>query len=671
MTHEDKAATARPVVTRASRRWTIGFDMGGTYVDLAARASDGTVLDVKRPYDGAPAASVLRALAWLMEHHGIAADQVDRLAHGSTVVTNLLLERTAPPVGVLTTEGFADVLTLGRQNRGDLYAMAVPPPVPQSLFPRALRKEVAGRILADGSEAISLDEAAVCAAASFWHEHGVEAVAVGFLHACRNPAHEQRVRAILADCAPDLRVSLSHEVDPEPREFERFLATALDAYARIAVEHYLGELARGCRALGLPDILVMRSDGFLSPAETIAQCPLSLAMSGPSATLVGIAAQIENEPGGNVPLIVMDIGGTTTDIGLIEDGRPLISSTLTLGPFTLRMRSADVFSVPVGGGSVARVNAAGAVRLGPESQGARPGPAAYGQGGKQATLTDALTVLDRLPDRLAGELVLRRDLAEAALAPLAAVRGCSLTDMAEAIVAAGNAAIAEGIKTHAYAHGLDPSDCVLVAAGGGGAQHAAEVADLAGVRLVRIPAHAGIAAALGLLDAGTASLAECKLDTSLDDFIVAEECGRLTDDSLTGTDASVHWTIALCYQGQDAPIELAFDPAHDTREALAARFDMQHARLRGHLLPGHDRRVLGLRRVTVPVRPALGTAIPKQERAASGHPSHGPCRLAETTTTIWVPQGWRAIRTNGAWHMMPAPRPETRNPTSDKGRSDA
>jgi N-methylhydantoinase A len=696
MAREDKAEVAslaqaaRPAVAQDLRRWAIGFDMGGTYVDLAARGSDGTLLDVKRPYDGAPATSVLRALAWLMDHHGIRADRVDRLAHGSTVVTNLLLEQTAPPIGILTTMGFADVLTLARQNRRDLYAMAVRPPIPQSLFPRSLRREVAGRILADGSEAAPLDEAAIGAAAGFWRAHGVEAVAVGFLHACRNPAHEQRARAILADCAPGLRVSLSHEVDPAPREFERFLATALDAYARIAVERYLGELARGCRAMGLPDFLVMGSDGFLSPAETIVKRPLSLAMSGPSATLVGIAARIGTGPGlradkaveasdGNAPVVVMDIGGTTTDIGLIEDGRPLVSTVLGIGPFALRMRSADVLSVAVGGGSIARVNAAGAVRLGPESQGARPGPAAYGHGGQQATLTDALTVLGRLPDRLAGGLVLRRDLAEAVLAPLAAVRGCALADMAEAIVAAGNAAIAEGIKTHAYAHGLDPSDCILVAAGGGGAQHAAEVADLAGMRHVRIPQHAGIAAALGLLDAGTASIAECTLDMRLDDFRVAEECGGLPEDPAIGADAQTHWTIALCYQGQDAPIDLAFEPARDTRESVAARFDVQHARLRGHLLPGHERRVLGLRRVSVPVHPVAIAALPEQDadappvasRGTCGPASHGPCRLVEATTTVWVPRGWRAWQATGAWHMTPASAPASQNPAQDKDWADA
>lgn len=483
-----------------SAPWSLGLDMGGTFIDAVALHVDGRTVALKHLRTGGGLAEpVAEAVDRLCAQADIAPAEVARVVHGSTVITNLLLELDEPPVALVLTRGLRDVPVLARQDRRELYEPVIAPAVPEAkLFPEALRFEIGGRIDAEGREMGPLDLPAVDAIADALRAAGVHALAIGLLFAHRNPAHERALRDALRARLPGLHISLSSEVDPQPREFERWLTTALDAYAKPRAAGYLQALAGALSARGLPAPRLMRSEGGTAPWQAMAERPVGLAMSGPSAALQGVALCVgASAP---EPVVTLDVGGTSADIGLLVDGRPVFADALECGGLPLRQRCADIASIAVGGGSVVRVLPGGALRLGPRSQGASPGPAAYGLGGTLATLGDALCVLGRLPARLAGGLALDRAAAEAALQrDVAGPLGLPLADAAEAVARTAAAAMAEALKTHAFQRGMDPADALLAAVGGGGAQHAAEVAQLAGMYRVHVPPQAGVMAALGML----------------------------------------------------------------------------------------------------------------------------------------------------------------------------
>ncbi|MGT2437624.1 hydantoinase/oxoprolinase family protein [Bradyrhizobium betae] len=488
--------------------WSLALDMGGTFIDAVALRSDGHIMALKHPRAGRRLAEpVVEALDQLCAQSGIGPGDIDRVVHGSTVITNLLLELNEPPVALVLTRGMRDVPVLARQDRKELYEPVIAPALPEAkLFPEPLRFEIGGRIDAEGREVEPLDLAAVDAIADAVSAAGVRALAVGLLFSHRNPAHERALCTALQARLPGLYVSLSSEVDPQPREFERWLTTALDAYAKPLAADYLHALAEALKVRGLPALRLMRSAGGTAPWRDLAEQPIGLAMSGPCAALQGVAACL----GTSGPAIVLDVGGTSADISILLDGRPTFTDALECGGLPVRQRCADITSIGIGGGSVVSVLPGGALRLGPRSQGAWPGPAAFGLGGDLPTLSDALCVLDRLPPRLAGGMALDRAAAQAALGDVAAALGLSVPRAAEAVVSAAAAGMAEALKTHAFQRNLDPADAVLVAIGGGGAQHAAEIAELAGMRRVLVMPHAGVMAALGMLcgpDGGDVRLA--------------------------------------------------------------------------------------------------------------------------------------------------------------------
>ncbi|MBR1125693.1 hydantoinase/oxoprolinase family protein [Bradyrhizobium lablabi] len=479
--------------------WSVAVDMGGTFVDAVALHGDGRIAALKYPRAGRRLAEpVVEALDQLCAQAGIVSGDIDRVVHGSTVITNLLLELNEPPVALVLTRGMRDVPVLARQDRKELYEPVIMPAVPETkLFPESLRFEIGGRIDAEGREVEPLELSAVDAIADAVSAAGVRALAIGLLFSHRNPVHERALRAALHARLPGLYVSLSSEVDPQVREFERWLTTALDAYAKPLAADYLHALAAALRMRGLPMLHLMRSAGGTAPWRDLAEQPIGLAMSGPCAALQGVAACLGACRSGAA--ISLDVGGTSADISLLLDGRPTFAEALECGGLPIRQRCADITSIGFGGGSVVSVLPGGALRLGPRSQGAWPGPAAFGLGGDLPTLNDALCVLDRLPSRLAGGIVLDRAAAEIALSDVAGALGLSVPRMAEAVVSAAAAGMAEALKTHAFQRNLDPADAVLVAIGGGGAQHAAEVAELAGMRRVLVMPHAGVMAALGML----------------------------------------------------------------------------------------------------------------------------------------------------------------------------
>lgn len=630
-------------------RWAIGVDMGGTFIDAVAVADDGRLASLKHPREaGRLAGPVLAAIDRICAENGIAPQQVARIVHGSTVVTNLLLEQNAPPVAVLTTAGMGDVLALGRQERRELYLPVIAKPTPdERLFPAHLRFGIAGRIDAQGRETAPLALDGFDRIADAIAQSGVRAVAVCLLFAHCNPAHEQQLRDALAVRLPQLMVSLSSEVDPKPREFERFLTTALDAYAKPMVADYLRELASALTTRGLPQPFLMRSEGGIGAWPDVAARPVGLAMSGPCAALEGVAASLGGRAGAPAVVMAIDVGGTSTDIGIVEQGRPAFGDALQVGELNLRLRCADVESLSIGGGSVVRALPGGALRLGPRSQGAWPGPAAYGLGGDRATLTDALCVLGRLPAQLAGGVSFDRAAAEAALKRDAAEPlGIDVNDAARAVVRTAASAMAEALKMRSFQRGLDPADSLLVAAGGGGAQHAAEVADLAGMAQVRVLPQAGVIAALGMLCAAPTQTVEEAVDVLLD------------DDQLlalrTRADAqgqATHRQLALCHAGQEFAIDVPWSPDADTVTTLADRFEQRHAQLRGNLparLALQVRQMRSVFEAALP-QPAPFMAPPAGTASAwAGLPpcGDGPTALFAALTTVWVPEGW-------CWQRLP------------------
>lgn len=647
----------------ATEAWAVGIDVGGTYVDVAAVDHAGRYLRRKIPrIDTDPALSVLAAIDDALQSMEIAPQAVSRLAHGSTLVTNMLLERKAPPIAVVTNRGFADILLIGRQSRSDLYAPVATPQTPKALFPDRLRFEIGGRCDAGGEEIQPLDHAELLTVANAIADSGVAAVAVCLLHATRNPAHELAVAQALVSKKPDLAVSLSHVVDVAPGEFERFLATALDAYVKRTTQDYLAAFSDGLRQRGLPEPVIVSSDAGLRPLAEVAAKPLGLALAGPAAAMSGFHLHGAEDTHDAASCISVETGGTTTDIGLIEQGGIVCGRKIEIDGLTISLRATDILSVPVGGGSIVQINHAGALRLGPQSTGSIPGPAAYGRGGRLPTLTDALVVLKRLPAKLAGGLVLDTVAAERAMSGIASALGCDVEAAANAVVAAAAAAIAEGVKAHAYRHGIDPTGARLIAGGGGGAQHAAEVADLLGCDRVLVPADAGVISALGCLAAPQVAAAEAALDLPLNQacWPMLLTAVQAIAEKAEGH-AEIAWSLEAVYQGQSGALEFVFHPDRDDPASLAQRFDQAHARVRGHAFQ-RAMRLLRLRGQWA-TRPAvLQAAIPaKSVTATDDVLQAGPATIFTETSSLWVPAGWQCrMRADGGFQMQRVSRTGTR-----------
>lgn len=664
-------------------QWDIAIDVGGTFVDLVARSADGRWRSAKRLRSTADTAdAIAEALFDFLDRQEIAAADVARLRHGTTVATNALLELREPPVALITTQGFADVLTLGRQNRRDLRQSFPQPPVPPHVCPDPLRFELAERVDAHGHIVTPLAPAALDAlldriAASCVAPRSAPAVAVCLLFAPLNPAHELMVAGALRARWPGIHLSLSHQADPRLREFERTLSTVLDAYIRPAVSGYLRRLNERLTQRHLPKPSIMRSMGGLAPAPVCVDAPLTLAMSGPAAASNAIRNTASRHSAATA--IGIDIGGTSTDICLIGEGAILTANALTLGALDIRVPSADIASVAVGGGSILRM-AGGFLRVGPHSAGSNPGPACFGRGGTEPTLTDAALVSGLLPDRLGGDLVLDRERAVHSLMTGLGGGAHDVSAVAAGAVRVAEAMIAESVRRKAFARGVDPRDAVLVAAGGGGALHAAEIADRIGCRTVIVPPAAGILAAAGLMQVGFCEQTERPVEMPLAPEAVAAlrvdaagDAARMRETvrqwSGDGS-AAVRHELEISYQGQGHSLAVAFDPDADDAPSLAARFDALHERVRGHAFETR-RRILALRSIATA---AIGNTDDAQARATtaadpreSGKPGGlgprlrgeerfevferealqagtrlaGPALIDADNTTIRLPQGWR------------------------------
>jgi N-methylhydantoinase A len=637
--------------------------VGGTFTDLVALV-DGRLITAKVPTTPRNQA---RGVVAAVEAVRPAVGAVASFVHGSTVATNALLERRGARTALVTTEGFRDVIEIGRQNRPALYDLTRDRPAP--LVPRELRFTVRERMGRDGV-LIPLDQRSVRAMVDALREAEVEAVAVCLLFGFLHPAHERTVGEALGEALPGVQVSLSSAVLPEFREFERCSTTVCNSYLAPRLGAYLRSLADHVGAMGLPSPLVMQSSGGAAEIETAAANAASCLLSGPAGGVVG-AAWIAGLSG-HRDLLTFDMGGTSTDVAPVLDGAVQTTTESVVAGVPVKLPMVDVHTVSAGGGSIAWVDAGGALRVGPRSAGADPGPAAYGRGGTEPTVTDANLYLGYLPDgaELGGEVRLDRGRAEAALRRVGARIGLDGEETARGIIRVADAEMIRALRVISIERGLDPRELTLVAFGGAGGLHACSLAEELDIGRILVPLAAGVLSALGLAisdirrDQVHPLLAELgSVDaTAVETCFAGLEanaraqfggaadlrCGRLAD---------------LRYQGQS--FELTVD-ATDLAE-LTGHFHAEHERRYGYRMEDEMVELVNLRLVaTVPSeRPDLHEAQgrgggPKSRRRAGfddgwqevdvydrtdlgvGSELWGPAVVESAESTLLVRPGWRA-----------------------------
>ena len=492
-------------------RLLVGIDVGGTFTDFVL-LHKGALRIFKlstTPWDQS------RAIVAGLEELGLSADAAPQIVHGMTVATNALLERRGARTALLTSAGFGDVLTIGRQNRPFLYRLHQERP--PALVAEAHRLEVAERLDADGNVVTPLDEAAVMALANrlaaeiaAHPDAAVESLAIVFLFSFRNPAHEQRAADILRDRLPNLPISLSSAILPEYREYERTATTVINAYVQPLVARYLERLQRSLGSGGrAPAVRIMQSNGGAIGLAQAAREPARLVLSGPAGGVVGaFAVAQQSQPTVPVQLITFDMGGTSTDVALCDGAIPTTAES-QIGDLPLRLPVIDIHTVGAGGGSVAFVDGGGALRVGPRSAGALPGPAAYGRGGAEPTVTDANVLLGRLPPQGflggKGDVTLDEAAARTVLTQLGASLGLSAEAAALGVLRVANATMERALRRVSVERGHNPRAFTLLPFGGAGPLHACDLADALGVRRILAPPFPGVLSAYGMLVAGVAT----------------------------------------------------------------------------------------------------------------------------------------------------------------------
>ena len=513
--------------------WTIGVDVGGTFTDFCAANDEENVFHVgKTPSTPAnPADAILNGLASLCERYAIPFEDIDRLSHGTTVGTNALIQRTGSKVALITTQGFRDLLEIGRQTRPHMYDLQRDHPVP--LVERQHRFELRERIDAGGAVVLAPQPEEIDLAVDQAVAAGARSCAVGFLFAFRNPEHERRVAAVLRERAPDVAISLSSEVQPEFREYERLSTTVLNAYLQPVMGEYLQTLEEGVAVMARHATLgVNQSSGGLMSPQRAREFPVRTALSGPAAGATGAAHAAQQTERRNV--ITLDMGGTSADVTLIRDYKIDPAFDRDVAGFPIRMPCVDVETVGAGGGSISWFDRDGLLKVGPASAGADPGPACYGRGGDRPTVTDANLLLGRLSSRglLDGDMGLDPMLSEAAYRPIADKLGFSPQRTAYGVLSIVVANMVRTIRMISVERGHDPRNFVLMPFGGAGPLHARDVAVSLGIGELVVPAAPGIVCAQGLLvsdlkedfvasrrfavdEAGMATLAEILIELQL------------------------------------------------------------------------------------------------------------------------------------------------------------
>jgi len=590
----------------------IGVDIGGTFTDIVLLREGGEVHRAKVPSTKSdPIAGVRHGVEKLLAAAQVAAADVTRFVHGSTVAINALLERKGSITGLLMTRGFEDTLEIGRQKRSRMYDLFLRPETPSFMAPRHRRFGIAERIAADGSVLEPLAEGEVrTACRRLVDEHGVTAVSVCYLFSFRNPVHELRTREIIAAAHPELQVSLSCEVDPTFREYERCVVTTLDAYLQGAVGDYLERLGQALRQLGFrANLQVMQSRGGITTADAVARRPVSVLLSGLAAGVVG--SQFVATRAGYGEVISLDMGGTSCDIALISAGKPLLANETRVAGLPLRAQMIDVNTIGAGGGSIAWVDDAGGLRVGPQSAGAEPGPACYSRGGKDATVTDASLLLGYLnPANFGdGELALDVSAAEHAMRSLGGRLGLDPVRTAAGIHRIVNARMADEVRRVSVQRGYDPRNFSLLVLGGAGPLHGSAVALELGLPRVLVPQAPGVLSAFGLL---VANVEHDQTETfaaradELEPGSLARALERLNDrgrekmkrDGVAPEKAEVREYADIRYVGQSYELTVELSPENRLASAVAA-FHALHHGLYGHSDPARVVEFVNLRTVHV------------------------------------------------------------------------
>lgn len=631
-------------------RW-VGVDVGGTYTDLVAIDGDGRVEARKvlsTPADQSE--GVIDSLRALNQ------PDIDRFVHGTTVATNMLLERKGARVMFCVTEGFTDLLYLRRQNRASLYDLSADYPPP--LAPHELTIAVPERIEPQGvTKPLTRDVAAFIASRVASLRPRPDIVAILLLHSYRDPSHEILLRDVMRERIPDVDVVISSEVFPEIREFERATTTVAEAYLRPGVSRYLKNLQYRltARPTDRPNSIgVMTSSGGMRSLDEAAQGAVQLALSGPAGGVVGAAAiarQLRIERA-----LTIDIGGTSADVGLVLDGEALVEPGGNVADVPIALPRVLVETVSAGGGSIAWVDDGGALRVGPHSAGAVPGPVAFNRGGTQPTVTDAHVALGRITEgRMSGGVALDVARARDSVSALAHKLSDEPARTASAIVATADATMARALRRVSVKRGIDPRTCALIAFGGGGPLHACGLAELLGIERIIVPPHAGVLSALGLAMAAERREVMSSVMRRLEDWSDDERrqmlkalADRVAPPTTQPTpDTRSTFLARMRYVGQGHELDVPVT-ASQTRSALLDAFVSRHEQRYGFTIAA-PAEVVSLRHVAEGVG---RRARLEREAQPATRTLAGPTSLALSDATLFVAKGWRArLLDIGAWEV--------------------
>lgn len=671
----------------------VGIEVGGTFTDLVMADGEGRLTVHKLPSTPAdPSVAAVQGLEQLLQLTESQAEGVSELLHGSTIAANALIQRRGASTVLLTTKGFRDVLFIQRQDKSTVYDMFYQKPEP--LLSRDKVLEIDERLDASGNVVTALDAAATAELIDrIVADHAPESIAVCLLHAYANPVHEQALGQIIAERHPDIRVSLSSDVAPEHREYERTSTALIDAYVGPAVDRYLARFGERAAGVGVPGTpLIMQSNGGVVPLETARRRTANMFVSGPAAAVTAAAEVARRED--VLDVISIDIGGTSCDVCLITGGQPQTTvkgtSEFSVDGLPLNVVMTDIVTIGAGGGSIARLDPGGMLQVGPESAGADPGPACYDKGGERFTLTDAMLLLGLLDAStpLPGDIVLRPDLAEKAAGELSAVFDLTPVELAERVYRIAIANMAQAVRRVSVQRGFDPRDYALLPCGGAGPLIAAALAAEVGMNTILVPPHPGIFSALGL------AVADIRIDyvradgatrlAELETGALEERVGDLhrraeAEFGALGhalSELALDFAVDARYVGQGYELRVPFEPADISAgpDRLIARFHEHHQRQYGHSFPKSQVEAISFRLTArlprgsvLAAPPSGGTPEAGTSRRISlaggsadyvtyrradlpvGFSADGPAVVVEATTSMPIPPGWRFdVRAGGA-----------------------
>ena len=674
-----------------SSTYRLGVDTGGTFTDLCLLDEASGTLDVAKvsstPHD--PAEAVIEGIEKLIRKVDLDPKSVGFLIHGTTVATNALLEGKGAPTALITTEGFEDVILIGRQDRPKLYDFWARRPTP--IVPRSLCYGAPERSLHTGEILRPLDEEAVRGIIREIKAKGIGSIAVCLLHSYANGTHEQRIGELVEEIHPEAFVTLSSVVLPEYREYERTSTICINAYVMPRVNAYVAHLEEELQRMGVAsELYIMQSNGGVITAETARLSSARTALSGPAGgalTGVHLAQSLETPD-----LITIDMGGTSSDICLIQAARPSLTTEADIEGYPIRLPMIDINTIGAGGGSIAWIDSGGALRVGPESSGASPGPVCYGRGGEEPTVTDANAVLGRINPAylLGGEMSVHLKEAEEVLyKKIAEPLGLDLMEAAQGIIEVVNANMIRGIRRVSVEKGYDPRDFALVPFGGAGPLHGVDLARALNITRIIVPTHPGIASAVGMLSADVRHdyvqtlirpLDRVDLETmeSIYRDMETQARNQLAKEGFEGEAVALTRLADMRYQGQSYELSLELEPdpvSGETLAALTRDFHGEHSRTYGYSREGEGLEMVNLRLVGLGLLPAAdstGAAVPsggpptpisrrqvvfggqKRETPIYGRSTlgrealiQGPAVVEQLDSTVVIPPGYEAYIESG------------------------